>query len=156
MIILKKTCWLIFYFSSPLSVCAYIHQPVHVGAAGEHQETLHLLVGGFHHLLRPAIQTNGLYDRWERRTHTQTKPLYPSYILYTPHWPLKECKYLDSIRRTQTNAFIQHLCNGSPSPCAAAGYWHAYLMILVTAISGKQSDSKVLWAYILERCLEQK
>lgn len=44
-------------------LCIFLHQPVHVGAAREHPETLHLPVGGFHHLLRPAIQTNGLHDR---------------------------------------------------------------------------------------------
>lgn len=37
-------------------------QPVHVGAAREHQEALHLPVGGVHQLLRPAVPTHGLYD----------------------------------------------------------------------------------------------
>lgn len=44
-------------------LCVCTCQPVHVGAAGEHPETLHLPVGGFHQLLRPAVPAYGLHDR---------------------------------------------------------------------------------------------
>ncbi len=44
-------------------LCAFLCQLVHVGAAREHPETLHLPVGDFYLLLRPAVQTNGLHDR---------------------------------------------------------------------------------------------
>lgn len=51
---LTLTC---FLFSS-----SSIHQSVHVGAAGEHPQTLHLPVGGVHRLLRAAVQTDGFHD----------------------------------------------------------------------------------------------
>lgn len=47
-----------------LSSSCCLFQSVHVGAAREHPETLRLPVGDFHHLLRPAVQTAGLYDWW--------------------------------------------------------------------------------------------
>lgn len=40
----------------------HFFQLVHVGAAREHQEALHLPVGGVHQLLRPTVPTHGLHD----------------------------------------------------------------------------------------------
>lgn len=60
MVLCHCTWWVLF---SHLFVC--LRQPVYVGATWEHQETLHLPVGGFHQLLRPSLQTHGLHDRWD-------------------------------------------------------------------------------------------
>lgn len=71
------TCWGLF---SRLLVFVCFRQPVYVGATWEHQETLHLPVGGFHQLLRAAIQTHGLHDRWGTHTHMQTELRFPAFL----------------------------------------------------------------------------
>lgn len=112
--------WFFFFLFSLvcLCFCAFVCQSVHVGAAREHSETLHLFMGDFHHLLCHAIQTNGLHDWWDIYSDTHKASLSFWHTVHTAfEWMQITCKSTDHAH-TQTNAFINHL---SCSPCACEG-----------------------------------
>lgn len=87
-----------------MSVCVCVHQFVHVGSAWDHSEVVHRSVGGLHLLLRPAIQADGLYDRWESLFITPHMYINTPYTLITlqhkqtmPFWMALTCLLCNSI-----------------------------------------------------------
>lgn len=150
--------YVLFLFSLVrVCLCAFICQPVHVGATREHSETLHLLVGGFHQLLCPAIQTNGLHDRWGTLTRTDKASLSLTYC--TP-WigPWKNANtYTQSSAHKQMHSYItcitvfRLLMRGS---CRLLACWSdniSYSYFLYT-----KCLQSAVGSYVLERCFEQK